>query len=638
MEISQLTPVITRIGDSISNHVFEIRGLLAKQGFQSKIYVEHKDSFFLPDFVKNYRSCRPKKEDIVILHATVGSNLTNFFRNLKCKKMIIYHNHTPAKFFEGVNNDIMRLLKNYDTDLKSLVRSTDSVLGVSEFNKQDLEKLGFRNVKVSPIFIDFNKFKKLNQTLISKFDDKWVNIIHVGRIVPNKKIEDLIKVFYYYKNFINPKSRLLLIGGITTVPNYYESLLEYVDKLNLKDVFFTNKVSDKDLATYYCLSDIFLSMSEHEGLGLPLIESMYFDIPIIAFNSTGIPHTLGNSSILVNKKNFRGIAELIDVILNNKKIKENIIKGQKKKLKDFDSEKLKKQFLQHIIDLKDSKKIKDNRDEEIKKLKLLCVLPGGVGDVIMFTPILRGLKEKYKDTEIDFLTSDYCKDILIGNPNITNVYTDETSINLKDYFQVLRPYTKTQSIPDWQKTGIHIIDLYANLCGITLEDYKTEVYPLEVDLQSYGIRANEDYICLHTQSSLKCKDWPYFKDLIEKLKDNFQIVVIDEQQHNYPHTIQLPPDMKLREKAYVISKSKMIIGIDSMGIHLSSALGIPTIAIYGNTLPELCKPLSNKKLITLIPKKRCTEGWHHICKEGEHCINSISVEEILEKVGYLTSK
>ena len=684
MRIDQLTPAINMTGDSISNYVFGIRDLLIELGYKSNIYIENKD-FSFSGFVKDYRKCKVKKEDIVILHATIGSNLTNFFRNLKCKKMIIYHGHTPAKFFNGVNNKIFKLLESYDDDLRSLIGTTDYVLCDSEFNKQDLEKIGFRDIKVNPIFINFNRFKEINQAIADKFNDDYINISCIGRIIPNKKIQDTIKIFYYYKNFINSKSRLFIVGSISNdAEKYYKSLVEYISKLKLRDVYFTNKVSDKDLASYYKSSDIFLCMSEHEGLGLPLIEAMYFDIPIIAFNSTAVPYTLDNAGILVDKKDFKKIAELINTILINEDLKYKIIEGQKERLKYFDNEKLKKQCLQHIMNVKNStvtntfsnsineaekfekekipilknfklfkKKAENekigrnkydsydfvfNHPESVSEIKILYIQPKGVGDIIMSTPIIRCLKKKYPYALIDFAADDYCKDIIIDNPYINKVYSFDKLPNLQEYIQVLRPYLKTQYMINWQNSGIHIVDLYASLCGIRLDSYKTDIFPIKVNLGDYGIKENEDYICLHIQSSLKYKDWPYFKELIDKIKDKFKVVVIDEQQHNYKHTIQLPPDIKLREKAYIISKSKMLIGIDSMGIHMASAFQIPTIALYGNTLPDLCKPLSNKNLIAIEPKERCTEGWHHFCKEGNYCINNITVNEVLEKLEELMLK
>ncbi|MBI2667501.1 glycosyltransferase [Candidatus Woesearchaeota archaeon] len=682
MEISQITASITRDGDSISNYLLEIRNLLIEQGFESYIYVENKD--FFSYFIKDYRDCKPKKDDIIILHATIGSNITTFFKNLRCKKIMIYHNHTPAEFFRDINNENFRLLNSYNEDLKSLINHVDYVISDSEFNKQDLEKIGFKDIKVSPIFINFNRFNDMNNYIFNKFNDNYINIIHVGRIIPNKKIEDIIKIFYYYKNFINSKSRLFLIGSISSdAKRYYNALTKYINKLNLKDVYFLGNINNKDLTAYYKLSNIFLHMSEHEGMGLPLIEAMYFNIPIIAFNSTAIPYTLGDSGILINYKYHKKIAELVNIILNNMGLKDKIIKIQRDRLKFFDTENLKEQFLQHIINVKNldlpydnniidySENSKDNKlnivnkfgdiiknlrkkdenktnydsynfifnhPESITEIKILYIQPKGVGDIIMSTPILRALKKRYPYALIDFVADKYCKDVIINNPNIRNVYSFDKLPNLQEYILVLRPYLKTQYMLNWQDTGIHIVDLYASLCGVKLDSYKTEISPLQVDLQEYGIDEKEDYICLHTQSSLKYKDWSYFKELIKKLKDEFNIVVIDEQQHNYKYTIQLPQNIKLREKAYIISKSKMLIGIDSMGIHMACAFDIPTIALYGNTLPELCKPLSNKNLITIEPKKRCIEGWHHFCKEDNYCINSISVDNVLEKVDFILKK
>lgn len=673
MRIDQLTPCMTRKGDAISNYILEIRKFLQMEGFPSDIYCEY-DDLALSTFIKNYPHCKPSKWDIVIFHASVGSPLTDFFKNLNCIKIMIYHNYTPSHFFKGINEELTGLLENYSDELKLLIGHVDCVLCDSEFNKQHIEQLGFKNAKVSPIFVNFDRFLEVNQEIIKKFSDGFVNILYVGRIIPNKKVEDVIKTFYYYNIFINSKSRLFLVGSICNDAKiYYESLVRYVQKLGLKNVYFTDNVTNRDLAAYYKVSHLFLIMSEHEGMCLPLLEAMHHDIPILAYNAAAVPYTLGDASILIKQKNFRKIAELIDLILHDRKLKNKIIETQQERLKYFDSEKLKKQFLQYIKQVNNlpTKKVlssnlknslfrrfsfyKNNskktalpnhninnnthlfqHPESIKEIKILYVQPKGVGDIIMSTPILRALKKKYPFASIDFAAEDYCKDIIIGNPNVNEVFSFNDLPNLQEYTLVLRPYLKTQYMVDWQNTGIHIVDLYASLCGIELNNYKTEIIPEKVNLEDHAIK--EDYICLHTTSTQKEKDWPYFNELIEKLKDEFTLVVIDDKQHNFPNTIQLPENMKLREKAYIISKSKMLIGIDSMGIHIACAFNIPTIAIYGNTLPELCRPLSNNNLITIKPKKRCTEGWHHKCKEGEYCINSISVDDVLKKIEVLLPK
>ncbi|MBI4158720.1 glycosyltransferase [Candidatus Woesearchaeota archaeon] len=664
MNIDQITPCITKKGDAISNYTLEIRELLIKSGFDSQIYVEHSD-FGISSFIKNYRSCKPKKDDIVIFHASVGSSLTEFFRNLSCKKVMIYHNFTPAYFFYGINEQIAVMLENYPQEIYTLVGQVDLVLCDSEFNRREIENIGFAHALESPIFLDFNRLKKANPELLEKFQDGLINLLHVGRIIPNKKIEDIIRIFYYYKQFINPKSRLFLIGQISDdAKEYYFSLKRYIDELQLKEVYFTNGVPDADLAAYYQAAHIYLTMSEHEGMCLPLLEAMYCGVPVIGHHAAAVPFTLRNAGILVKEKNTQYIAELIDIILNDKKLRQKILASQKERLTYFYPERLKKEFLGHILNLKKASNAERTKNsdfplryllkhsfnlkqdiqvpdsysylfqhpESLSEIKILYIQPKGVGDIIMSTPIIRELKRKYPFAKIDFAADDFCKDIVGGNPYINNVYSFGNLPNLQGYVTVLRPYLKTQYMINWQDTGMHIVDLYASLCGVKLDSYKTEIFPIEANLKDYGINEKEDYICLHTESSLKYKDWPHFRELIHKLKDIFNIVVIDEQQHNYENTIQLPKDIGLRKKAYVVSKSKMLIGVDSMGIHMSSAFNVPTIALYGNTLPELCKPLSNKNLITIKPEKRCTDGWHHYCKEGKYCISNITVDDILKKV------
>ena len=236
-------------------------------------------------------------------------------------KIFAYHNITPPEYFKDTMTISGCICKRGRDELKNLTKCNLSI-GVSEYNRRELVEHGFdeRNSDVLPIFLHYNDYESvdLNDNLYNKFDDDFVNILFVGRIAPNKKIEDLIKTFYFYKK-INPKSRLFIIGA-KFLNDYNRELTDFVGALKLRDVYFTDKVPLSDLKTYYELADIFLCMSEHEGFCVPLIESMYFGIPIIAYNSTAIPYTLEKSGILINKKDYPEIAELINLLVEDDKI------------------------------------------------------------------------------------------------------------------------------------------------------------------------------------------------------------------------------------------------------------------------------------------------------------------------------
>jgi glycosyltransferase involved in cell wall biosynthesis len=102
----------------------------------------------------------------------------------------------------------------------------------------------------------------------------------------------------------------------------------------------------------YQASDVFLSLSEHEGFGLPFIESMVFDLPIIAYNSTAVPYTLGGAGILINSKRVDYITELVQIVALDKKLRERLLQGQRQRLKKFKAQNLEKFLLDYLKNLK----------------------------------------------------------------------------------------------------------------------------------------------------------------------------------------------------------------------------------------------------------------------------------------------
>lgn len=341
MEIHQILPNIIK-GDAIGNETLLIRDILRELGFKSEIYAQNINDGIdaVPYF--NYQKVS-SRENILIYHYSIGSDITEFVEKLPDKMIILYHNLTPEKYFWGVNDYIAFLLHKGRSDLEKLSKIAEFGIADSEFNRLELEEAGFRRTAVLPLLLNFTKYAIKNEKIYKYYDDSSVNIVFVGRIAPNKCQEDLIKIFYYYKS-INPKSRLFLIGSHLGFEGYYQKLQTLITQLSLPDVIMTGSVSDEDLNAYYSVSDIFLCMSEHEGFCVPLVESMYFDIPIIAYNAAAVPYTLGNSGILVNLKKHCEIAELIEMINNNDIVKQKIIEKQRQRLQIFKFDKMKEKL------------------------------------------------------------------------------------------------------------------------------------------------------------------------------------------------------------------------------------------------------------------------------------------------------
>ena len=330
--VHQLLPTINSF-DAIGNEACIIQDELKKLGYHSEIYAQN-ISPSMKNRAKNFQNYKKSEGDneIFIYHHSIGSDLLDFILSLDSKIIMIYHNITPPEFFEGKNNDLADLLRLGKIQLEKLKTCIDFAVGDSEYSRLELEKIGYKKTAVFPILLDKKKYEqKLDQTLVSKFKNSS-NILYVGRIAPNKNVEEVIRIFHYYSSNINPNSNLFLVGGFEVSDNYYQSLKSMIHNVKIKNIHFISDADDRKLVTLYSLANIFITMSKHEGFCVPLVESMLFKIPIIANNSTAIPYTLGDAGFLISDETFEEVGELVDVILGDKTVKNDIIEKQTKRL------------------------------------------------------------------------------------------------------------------------------------------------------------------------------------------------------------------------------------------------------------------------------------------------------------------
>ncbi len=336
MIIEQFLPAF-HYGDAIGNSTLSLHKCLLEKGIDSRIIsltidenMRDKASFF-----KDYRE---NPESIKILHFAVPSELTDFFIKTKGKKVMVYHNITPAHFFVGFSDEFVKFTNEGRNHLKRLKDSFDMSIADSEYNAQELRELSFRNVFVFPIMINFEEYSKpFNKPYYNLLNDERKNIIFVGRISPNKKIEDLIKVLFFYKKFISPSIRLIVAGNTATLPKYFYSVRDLASRffLTSDDIVFTGHIPFDELLSVYKLGNIFLSMSEHEGFCLPLIESCCFQVPIIAYDAGAVSETLDEAGIIVKNKNYEYIAGLVDEVIFNKKLNSKLKNYEKKRVENY---------------------------------------------------------------------------------------------------------------------------------------------------------------------------------------------------------------------------------------------------------------------------------------------------------------
>ena len=353
MKIIQLVPNIS-MGDAVSNNCVAIKKLLKEENIDSEIYAEVIDSRLPKDTALPVSSMpRLKKDDILLYHYAVGCDMNDRLSSYGGKLVIQYHNITPEKYFSIYDKNSAAVCRRGRRQLVELNQLPVKCLADSEYNKQDLIEAGYKcPIDVCPILIPFEDYmrKPARQVQEKYTNDGYVNFLFVGRMVPNKKIEDVIKTFSWYQKNINAKSRLFLVGN-TSMESYMKRLKDFIEKLKVEQVIFPGHISFAEILAYYTIADVFLCMSEHEGFCVPLVEAMFFHVPVVARKTSAIPYTLGQSGFILENNDPVEAAMACDRIINDARIKKEIVKRQDERLKDYSYQTVKKRFLECMEDL-----------------------------------------------------------------------------------------------------------------------------------------------------------------------------------------------------------------------------------------------------------------------------------------------
>jgi glycosyltransferase involved in cell wall biosynthesis len=325
-------------GDAIGGSARHIRDLLRRMGHRSELYALTIDEE-LQGEVRPFSDPASRDGDITIFHYALPSAMTGAFGRLHDGRILQYHNITPARFFAPYDPALFRLATLARRDLASLVGRVDLALGVSEFNRQELDALGFTPTGVFPLAVDTSRITRAVErpALERILDDDFVNFLFVGRIAPNKAIEDHIRLAEHYKRYVDAHYRFIFVGRYDAVPRYYSTIRALMSEYRMLNerFVFTGPVPDEDLAIYYRHAAVYISLSEHEGFCAPLIEAMAAGVPILAYAAAAVPETLGGAGLQFAPKDLEYAAELAGALAFDDDLRSRIIAGQRRRLADF---------------------------------------------------------------------------------------------------------------------------------------------------------------------------------------------------------------------------------------------------------------------------------------------------------------
>jgi glycosyltransferase involved in cell wall biosynthesis len=337
MVINQWVPAAHR-GDAVGDSARAVRDLLRARGHTADIFALTIDEDLVGDILR-FEAPESREGDVTILHFAIPSPMSEALATLSHCRVLQYHNITPAHFFAPYDAAMFRMATNGRRELAALAGRVDLALGDSEYNRHELEVLGFEQTGVLPIAVDLARITRAPScpALSATLEDGLMNILFVGRIAPNKRLDDHVTLAELYKRYVDTECRFVCVGRTDAVPGYYAAvrslLLEY--RMPPDRFLFVGQVPDNELATYYRTAQVYVSLSEHEGFCVPLVEAMASDVPILAYGAGAVSETLGGAGICFTPKDLEHAAELLGLLVYDDALRSRVIEGQRRRLDHF---------------------------------------------------------------------------------------------------------------------------------------------------------------------------------------------------------------------------------------------------------------------------------------------------------------
>jgi glycosyltransferase involved in cell wall biosynthesis len=340
--------------DGVSNSIFYIQKLLKSLGYKSNIYVLAKNiNKDVKQNIFSFDEYEENKNTLIVFHFSLGifKNLFQEINSIKQNKILYFHNITPSHFFHAE-----KFKERCEVGRVQLRNNISNFIGAftnSKYSKKELIYHGYKKVYSLPTLVDFDRFKnkQYDKTILEQYKNSF-NILFVGRVIQHKAQHQLINLFYQLKLNGIKNIKLFIVGG-NFYSDYYKYMFNYRDSLGLEnDIIISGKVENDELNSYYKVSNLYISMSEHEGFGMPMIEAIYSNTPVLAYNTTAIPYAIGKDG-LFEFKNAESLALFVQQYIISKDKRDSLLNKQKKLIKKYyDSNSLIKKlemYLQEMI-------------------------------------------------------------------------------------------------------------------------------------------------------------------------------------------------------------------------------------------------------------------------------------------------
>jgi glycosyltransferase involved in cell wall biosynthesis len=327
MAVHQLVPSFFP-GDAMGQAALHFRLLLRRLGHDGQVFAGEVAHGY-ESLVQPWQQLSPAPDDWVFYHHGIASPLSGALMHLACRRGVVFHNITPARLYQG--SSLFEALLSGRAQLAAMAPSVELALGVSDFNSSELREAGYQNVHTVPLFVEPSRFAptRADPDMVRRLSGAGPAMLTVSRVVPHKRFEDLLALHREVLR-LQRGARLWLVGGFAEGDRYYRALAK--EARGIPGVSFLGRLSHAELVAAYRSASVFVSMSEHEGFGVPLLEAMACELPVVAYAAGAVTETLQGRGIAFTEKRFAALAEVVTRVMGDGALRQRLLKGQRQRL------------------------------------------------------------------------------------------------------------------------------------------------------------------------------------------------------------------------------------------------------------------------------------------------------------------
>ncbi len=330
-------------GDAVTGQAFAWRDVLSSAGIRSEIHAQH----IHPDLTDVVRplSAAPRDGVPILLRYSIWSDAAAIALRADSRLGVVYHNITPAHLVRPLDPTLAELCARGRDMLPAFRARVTTAVADSSYNADELVRAGWEVPTVIPLLIDLPVPPPAR-------DEVMPTMLFVGRVVPSKRVDDLIRVLAYVREHRIPDASLDIIGAAADLASYTRELDALIAALGVRDaVRFRGRVSDAERDHAYDTAGAYVSMSAHEGFCAPLLEAMSRGLPVVARGAGAVPETTGGAALLVDGPDIALAGDAVAEVLTNAATRRGLHANATRRLAELDRAVLEPRILDAVAPL-----------------------------------------------------------------------------------------------------------------------------------------------------------------------------------------------------------------------------------------------------------------------------------------------